>query len=67
MTPTVVEDAPAPVVVPTAAAHLTIALGRIDRLIRVETRRATHLQLQAVRAELMAGIAGIAHSGSDAA
>lgn len=52
----VVEVAPA-----LAAAHLTVALGKLDRLLRVETRRAQHIQLSAVRAELAEGIA---HLGS---
>ena len=42
---------------PTAAAHLTVALGKIDRLLRVETNRSKHMMLQGIRAEVADGIA----------
>jgi hypothetical protein len=48
---------------PTAAAHLTVALGKIDRLLRVETNRAKHVALVQIRSEL---VDGIAHLGSPA-
>jgi len=53
MTPTVVETAP----VPTAQAHLTAALGQVDRLIRIETNRSKHVALQHLRLEITTVIA----------
>jgi GTP-binding protein EngB required for normal cell division len=42
---------------PTAAAHLTVALGKIDRLLKVETNRSKHMVLVQIRTELADGIA----------
>jgi len=42
---------------PTAAHHLTVALGKIDRLLRVETNRSKHMVLVQIRSEVADGIA----------
>ena len=46
---------------PTVANHLTVALGKVDRLLRVETNRSKHMVLVQIRTELADGIA---HLGS---
>ena len=46
---------------PTTAARLTVALGKIDRLLRVETNRSKHMVLVQIRTEVADGIA---HLGS---
>ncbi len=46
---------------PTVANRLTVALGKVDRLLRVETNRSKHMVLVQIRTELADGIA---HLGS---
>ena len=50
---------------PTVANHLTVALGKIDRLLKVETNRSKHMVLVQIRTEVADGIAHLVSATGD--